>query len=123
MVLLVRTILRPSSFRILTTTHSRSHAGGCGYKRIAALKRNTRSAFSSTTTLHYKQLQNSRASSSSSSSDFSQDPICELAASNLRFGPGATREVGQDCAQYLHAKHVVIFYDPNVAQTSLVTVM
>ena len=42
------------------------------------------------------------------------DSICELAASNLRFGPGATREVGQDLAEGFGAQRVVVFTDPTV---------
>ncbi len=41
------------------------------------------------------------------------DKICELASSNLRFGPGATAEVGQDLA-FMGAKKVLIVTDKTV---------
>lgn len=41
------------------------------------------------------------------------DSICELAASNLRFGPGSTAEVGHDLA-HLGARRVLVAADPNV---------
>lgn len=44
------------------------------------------------------------------------DRICELAASNLRFGPGSTAEVGQDLAEGFKAKKVVVFTDANIEQ-------
>jgi len=46
------------------------------------------------------------------STDF--DKICELAASNLRFGPGSTKEVGKDVALQFKATRAVIFADENV---------
>lgn len=42
------------------------------------------------------------------------DPICELAASNLRFGPGSTAEVGADLSEVLSCENVVVFTDPTV---------
>lgn len=42
------------------------------------------------------------------------DRICELAASNLRFGPGSTAEVGKDLAECFKAKRVVVFTDVNI---------
>lgn len=42
------------------------------------------------------------------------DQICELASSNLRFGDGATAEVGQDLS-FMGAKRVILVTDPNVA--------
>jgi hydroxyacid-oxoacid transhydrogenase len=51
------------------------------------------------------------------------DPICELAASNLRFGPGATAEVGMDLRDALGAKSVVVFTDPNVKQLDCMQVV
>lgn len=42
------------------------------------------------------------------------DQICELAASNLRFGPGATAEVGKDLAEGFKAKRVVVFTDAHI---------
>jgi len=49
------------------------------------------------------------------------DTICEMAASNLRFGPGATSEIGFDLKHNLFpthsaTPHVVVFTDPNVRQ-------
>jgi hydroxyacid-oxoacid transhydrogenase len=44
-------------------------------------------------------------------SNDSLDRICELAASNLRFGPGSTAEVGKDLAEGFKAKKVVVFTD------------
>jgi hydroxyacid-oxoacid transhydrogenase len=44
----------------------------------------------------------------------SLDRICELAASNLRFGPGSTAEVGQDLADGFKAKKIVVFTDVNI---------
>lgn len=45
-----------------------------------------------------------------------KDSVCELAASNLRFGPGCTSEVGFDLKETYNAKRVVIFTDKNVSQ-------
>lgn len=42
------------------------------------------------------------------------DRICELAASNLRFGPGSTGEVGADLKDVFSARRVVVFTDPVV---------
>lgn len=44
------------------------------------------------------------------------DPIFQMAASSLRFGPGATEEVGQDLTEYFRCKSVVVFTDRNVRQ-------
>ena len=49
--------------------------------------------------------------SSTSSPAEEADSICELAASNLRYGPGATAEVGQDMREHFHCRHVVLFTD------------
>ena len=54
---------------------------------------------------------------SSTKTNNQMDQICELAASNLRFGPGATHEVGKDVAQQFHAQRVVIFADANVSKS------
>jgi len=43
----------------------------------------------------------------------SNDPICELASSTLRFGPSATSEVGHDLA-YMNAKRILLFVDPHI---------
>src|SRR5262245_4128186 len=43
------------------------------------------------------------------------DPIFEMAASNLRFGPGATAEVGMDLAD-LGARRVMVVTDPRMAR-------
>lgn len=43
-----------------------------------------------------------------------RDSICELASSNLRFGRGATSEVGQDLSEHFKCQNVVIFTDPFV---------
>lgn len=43
------------------------------------------------------------------------DPIFEMSTSSLRFGPGATREVGMDLAE-LGARRVLLFVDPHVAR-------
>jgi hydroxyacid-oxoacid transhydrogenase len=126
MMLIPRSMFKPSSFRALTTIRIPDLVAG-GTKRllvVAALKKNTRHTprefSSSTTTIRsYQQHQQHQQQQQPSECD----AICELASSNLRFGPGATREVGQDVAQYLHAKHVVVFYDANVVDTSLVTVL
>lgn len=43
------------------------------------------------------------------------DKICELASSNLRFGPGATAEVGQDLA-FMGARKVLVVTDPTIME-------
>lgn len=43
------------------------------------------------------------------------DTICEMASSNIRFGPGATSEVGSDLRD-MGAESVIVFADPNVAK-------
>mmetsp|Transcript_19377 Transcript_19377/g.46813 ORF Transcript_19377/g.46813 Transcript_19377/m.46813 type:complete len:525 (+) Transcript_19377:118-1692(+) len=43
------------------------------------------------------------------------DQICELASSNLRFGPGSTAEVGQDL-DFMNARNVIIVTDQTVEQ-------
>jgi hydroxyacid-oxoacid transhydrogenase len=50
------------------------------------------------------------------------DRICELAASNLRFGSGATAEVGQDLA-FMKAKRVIVVTDSHVAQLNPMNVL
>lgn len=45
---------------------------------------------------------------------FSTDPIFQLAASNLRFGKGATAEVGLDLAEQFRVKSAVVFTDPTI---------
>jgi len=42
------------------------------------------------------------------------DPIFQLSASNLRFGPGATTEIGQDLREQYHCQRVVVFTDRTV---------
>ena len=51
------------------------------------------------------------------------DQICELAASNLRFGPGSTAEVGADLKDVLSAKRVVVFTDKNVRRLPCMSVL
>jgi len=51
-----------------------------------------------------------------------KDTICELAASNIRYGPGATSEVGDDLRE-MGARSVVVFTDPNVAKLPCMTVL
>lgn len=57
----------------------------------------------------------SRSLATPQSADAQPDYAFELAASNLRFGPGVTREVGMDFNN-LAAKKVALFTDPNIAQ-------
>ena len=52
-----------------------------------------------------------------------RDQICELAASNLRFGPGSTAEVGADLQEVLSAKRVVVFTDKNVRKLPCMNVL
>ncbi|CAB9499681.1 oxoacid transhydrogenase, mitochondrial [Seminavis robusta] len=58
-----------------------------------------------------------------SSQPFENDPICELAASNLRFGPGSTAEVGADLKHVLSAERVVVFTDRNVRKLPCMQVL
>lgn len=51
-------------------------------------------------------------------SEGGRDQICELAASNIRFGPGATSEIGDDLRQ-MKARNVIVFVDPNISQQNL----
>ena len=51
------------------------------------------------------------------------DPIFQMASSNLKFGPGSTKEVGQDISTMLSSggkdrpsRHVIIVTDPNIAK-------
>jgi hydroxyacid-oxoacid transhydrogenase len=60
---------------------------------------------------------------SSNNSGFELDQVCELAASNLRFGPGATAEVGQDLADHFRCKRIAIFTDPNIARLDCMQVL
>ena len=41
------------------------------------------------------------------------DPICELASSNIRYGPSSTFEVGYDLA-YMKANRILLFFDPHI---------
>lgn len=41
----------------------------------------------------------------------------EMASSNIRYGPGVTKEVGMDCKN-LGAKNVLVMTDPNIAKLS-----
>jgi hydroxyacid-oxoacid transhydrogenase len=50
------------------------------------------------------------------------DTICELASSNLRFGPGSTSEVGQDL-EFMKAKNVIVVTDTTVEQLPPMTVL
>lgn len=50
------------------------------------------------------------------SSDASTDPIFHMAASNLRFGTGATREIGQDLVGIYQCKKALVFTDKNVRE-------
>jgi hydroxyacid-oxoacid transhydrogenase len=45
----------------------------------------------------------------------SHDTAIEMATSNIRFGPGATREIGMDLAD-LGARHVMVLTDPKLAK-------
>ena len=47
-----------------------------------------------------------------------KDQICELAASNIRFGAGSTSEIGDDLAE-MRARNVIVFVDPNISRQSL----
>ena len=38
-----------------------------------------------------------------------------MASSNIRYGPGATREVGMDLADMADVEHVLVVSDPNLA--------
>ena len=38
-----------------------------------------------------------------------------MAASNIRYGPGATQEIGMDLAD-MGAKHVMVVTDPNLVK-------
>ena len=51
-------------------------------------------------------------------SEGGRDQICELAASNIRFGPGATSEIGDDLQQ-MQARNVIVFVDPNISAQNL----
>lgn len=55
-------------------------------------------------------------SASSNNNNAVYDRVCELAASNLRFGPGATEEVGQDLALQHRCQKVVVFTDETIAK-------
>ena len=44
-----------------------------------------------------------------------KDCAFEMATSNIRYGPGVTREVGMDLAE-MGAKRVLVFTDPNLSQ-------
>jgi hydroxyacid-oxoacid transhydrogenase len=60
---------------------------------------------------------------SSNDRGFELDQVCELAASNLRFGPGATAEVGQDLAEHFRCQRIAIFTDPNIARLDCMRVL
>ena len=47
-----------------------------------------------------------------------KDQICELAASNIRFGAGSTSEIGDDLTE-MQARKVIVFVDPNISRQSL----
>lgn len=54
-----------------------------------------------------------RRSSSSIAANVPNDPICELAASTIRYGPSSTSEVGHDLA-HMNAKRIIMFVDPYI---------
>ena len=54
-------------------------------------------------------------STSTTTTNNDLDKICELAASNLRFGPGATAEVGQDLA-FMKVQKVIVVTDAQVSK-------
>jgi len=47
-----------------------------------------------------------------------KDQICELAASNIRFGAGSTSEIGADLRE-MRARNVIVFVDPNISHQNL----
>jgi hydroxyacid-oxoacid transhydrogenase len=51
------------------------------------------------------------------------DTVCELASSTLRYGAGATSEVGADLAQQFRARQVVLFTDANVRDLACMNVV
>jgi hydroxyacid-oxoacid transhydrogenase len=51
------------------------------------------------------------------------DTVCELAASNLRFGAGATAEVGQDVKDFFRGHRVVLFTDPTIRELPCMNVV
>jgi hydroxyacid-oxoacid transhydrogenase len=55
-----------------------------------------------------------RSFSGNTNANIELDQVCELAASNLRFGPGATKEVGQDLALHFKCKRIAVFTDPTI---------
>jgi hydroxyacid-oxoacid transhydrogenase len=57
-----------------------------------------------------------------SSNEFEFDNVCELAASNLRFGPGATAEVGQDLA-FMRREKVIVVTDSTVSKLDSMKVL
>ena len=46
--------------------------------------------------------------------DDDTDSVCELAASNLKYGRGATREVGQDVKDRFRGNRAIVFTDSNI---------
>lgn len=54
--------------------------------------------------------------------DSPRDNAFEMAVSNIRFGPGVTREVGQDLAE-LGARRVLVVTDPRLAELAPVQVV
>lgn len=51
------------------------------------------------------------------------DPICEMAASNLRFGKGSTAEVGLDLRDGYFARRVVVFTDQTIRKLKCMDVV
>jgi hydroxyacid-oxoacid transhydrogenase len=64
----------------------------------------------------------STTSTTTNGNEFEFDKICEMAASNLRFGPGATSEVGQDLA-FRKSKKVIVVTDSNLSKLTPMTVL
>jgi len=51
------------------------------------------------------------------------DQVCELAASNLRFGPGGTAEVGYDLKDHFGCRRVAVFTDSTVVELDCMRVL
>lgn len=80
----------------------------CGCNRFIRLSRLTSSA-STTIRRGYQQ----RHFFSSQTILSQPDPICELASSNIRYGPSSTSEIGYDLA-YMKANRILLFVDPHI---------
>jgi hydroxyacid-oxoacid transhydrogenase len=89
----------------------------CGVDRCRLVRR-THSVVSSHVSNIWTISKRAYSSSSGKATGVDTDPIFQIAASNLRFGPGATSEVGQDLVESYQCRTALVVTDANIRTLS-----